>query len=111
MRMQLLERVKAEMQQHDAAWDQAFYRGYEFARTNRDERTGKLRAYSPHEQTGDMPLSITLDYRRPVYRWHDPKYFWGGPQFFKSFLDGSWKLAARGRFAGRFVNCGHYFGL
>jgi hypothetical protein len=107
--MDLFQKLLGEIQESERRWNEVFYLRYHLARQLIDEETGVFRAYLPHKQTGTMAMSVTLNY--PLFRWHESKYLWRGDEIHKSFLDGRWKLSAQGRFAGRSLNCGHYFAL
>lgn len=63
----------------------------------------------PFQQTGRLPLSSLI--KGTAYRWHDPRLFWRGEQFWQTFEDGPWKWSAAQRYAGKDINCGHYFSL
>jgi hypothetical protein len=54
-------------------------------------------------------MSIRLSGK--AYRWHDPDHIHHGKNFYRTFEDGPWKWDAQGRFAGKGINCGHFFGL
>ena len=57
----------------------------------------------------DLPFSVYLN--RTFYRWQQNTYLRTGKRFYTMFEDGPWKWEAQGRFAGKGINCGHYFGL
>jgi hypothetical protein len=65
----------------------------------------------PFVRTGDVDLPYSIRLQGNVYRWHAREHVHEGDAFFKTFEDGPWKWAAQGRFAGKNLNCGHYFGL
>jgi len=60
-------------------------------------------------QTGRLPMS--RETTGSAYRWHNPKYFWSGDKFFQTFENGPWKWEAQQRYAGKNLNCGHYFAV
>jgi hypothetical protein len=60
-------------------------------------------------QTGPLPMSSRLV--GTLYRWHNPKYFWSGADFWRTFQNGPRKLSSQERYAGHNINCGHYFAL
>jgi hypothetical protein len=60
-------------------------------------------------QTGRLPMSRSIS--GECFRWQNPKHFWGGNDFWKTFEDGPWKWAAQQRYAGAKLNCGHYFSM
>lgn len=60
-------------------------------------------------QTGTLPMS--RNWKGSLFRWHDPEYFWRGTEFWRTFQDGPWKWEAQQRYAGKDLNCGHYFAL
>jgi len=55
-----------------------------------------------------LPKGIRIS-KRKFYRWHDVKRIWTGEDFRKTFQDDEWKWKSHGRFAGKNLNCGHYF--
>jgi hypothetical protein len=57
--------------------------------------------------SGRLPMSRNT--MGDAYRWHDPKFFWPGDQFCKTFENGPWKWETQQRYAGKHLNCGHYF--
>src|SRR5262245_44418345 len=63
----------------------------------------------PFDQTGELEFSVKLG--GPTYRWHPAAHLQVGPRFYQTFEDGPWKWDAPGRFAGKGINCGVYFGL
>lgn len=56
-----------------------------------------------------LPESLFIVGR--FFRWQSREHFHGGEDLWRTFQDGPWKWEAQGRFAGREVNCGHYFSL
>ena len=109
--MNLFQRLVDEIKRYEENWSDDFYRRYDIARSFRDAKTGIFRFGMPHKQTGRFPMSITLNRYQRLFRWHESKYLFEGEQIYRMFLDGSWKLNSESRFAGRGLNCGHYFGL
>jgi hypothetical protein len=65
----------------------------------------------PFRRTGDAALPYAIRVKGKAYRWHQSDRVHHGDDFYKMFEDGPWKWDAQGRFAGRGINCGHYFGL
>jgi hypothetical protein len=65
----------------------------------------------PFRRTGDDDLPYAVRLRGSVYRWHTRDWLFQGAEFHRTFEDGPWKWDAQGRFAGKGINCGHYFGL
>src|SRR5690242_17924353 len=63
----------------------------------------------PFDQTGRLPMS--RQFSGTFYRWHNPEKFWMGDEFWRTFEDGPWKWEAQQRYAGKNVNCGHYFSV
>jgi hypothetical protein len=63
----------------------------------------------PFPATGRMPMSSALE--GSFVRWHDPEFFWSRDAFWKTFQDGDWKWDKQERYAGKGLNCGHYFAL
>jgi hypothetical protein len=57
----------------------------------------------------DLPGAIAITGR--FFRWHSPARFWSGDDFWRVFVDGPWKWDAQQRFAGKGLNCGHFFSL
>jgi hypothetical protein len=45
------------------------------------------------------------------HRWQPVELFWGGCDLWRTFQDGPWKWQAQARFAGKGINCGHFFSL
>ena len=67
-----------------------------------------------HEQfepAGDADLPFAIRLSGDAYRWHSADRLHKGAEFYRMFEDGPWKWSAQGRFAGKEINCGHYFGL
>jgi hypothetical protein len=60
-------------------------------------------------QTGKLAMSTKL--AGGFVRWHNPKYYWRGAEFWRTFEDSQRKWDNRERFAGEGRNCGHYFAL
>jgi hypothetical protein len=46
-----------------------------------------------------------------AYRWHEPKFFGHEKEFWRTFEDGPWKWQTQQRFAGKNLNCGHFFAV
>ena len=67
--------------------------------------------YEPAQfaQTGTLPMSRTFS--ESVYRWHDPNHLHEGSDFWRTFEDGPWKWKSQERYAGEYLNCGHFFAL
>lgn len=65
----------------------------------------------PFRPTGDPDLPYSIRLRGTIYRWQARERVVDGDRFYAMFEDGPWKWAAQGRFAGKGINCGHYFGL
>lgn len=65
----------------------------------------------PFKRTGDADLPYSVHMKGKAFRWQQPERVFRGNEFYKMFEDGPWKWAAQGRFAGKDLNCGHYFGL
>jgi hypothetical protein len=61
------------------------------------------------QQTGKLAMSIKL--AGSFVRWHEPKYYYRGTEFWKTFQDMPRKWDSQERFAGKGHNCGHYFAL
>jgi hypothetical protein len=57
----------------------------------------------------NLPYAIVL--LGNAYRWQNNSHLHRGAEFYRMFEDGPWKWAAQGRFAGKDLNCGHFFGL
>lgn len=59
--------------------------------------------------------SSSLDHSRSIQgvfsRWHDKEDVIGDPPLWRLFMDDERKWSAQGRFAGKDINCGHYFAL
>jgi hypothetical protein len=60
-------------------------------------------------QTGRLPMSRT--FKGSLFRWHDPRFCEGATKFWQTFQDGPWKWEAQQRYAGKDLNCGHFFAL
>jgi hypothetical protein len=54
---------------------------------------------------------MSIRFAGTLYRWHEPKRFWSGEDFWRTFQDGPWKWDSQQRFAGQDINSGHYFAL
>jgi hypothetical protein len=91
------------------------------AKTSAAESKARTSIYVPSMQelerrwqfqnTGDADLPFAVRLKGGAYRWHSANRVQYGPDFYKMFVDGPWKWEAQGRFAGKNINCGHYFGL
>jgi hypothetical protein len=65
----------------------------------------------PFTPTGAAHLPNAVRLNGKAYRWQAKKHIHRGADFHLMFEDGPWKWDAQGRFAGKDINCGHYFGL
>ena len=67
--------------------------------------------WTPEEfpNTGTLPMSTKVS--GTFVRWHNPQYYRTGEEFWETFQDGPWKWADQQRYAGKDLNCGHYFAL
>jgi hypothetical protein len=52
---------------------------------------------------------MTVRLRGVVYRYHPKAHLHDGHEFWRMFVDGSWKWKAKQRFAGVDLNPGHFF--
>jgi hypothetical protein len=91
------------------------------AKASAAESNGRASIYVPSMQelerrwqfqhTGDADLLFAVRLKGSAYRWHSANRVQYGPDFYKMFVDGPWKWETRSRFAGKNINCGHFFGL
>jgi hypothetical protein len=59
--------------------------------------------------TGRLPMSTKIS--GVFARWHNPDFYRTGDDFWKTFQDGPWKWEDQQRYAGKALNCGHYFSI